>query len=495
MRLATSFSAAFSIAALLVVARIPAQAAVSAAALSAATPTYTGACPTTMAFTGTITGMPGTTFQYSFNRYINGVQQVHNVGAATLPGSGTLTVSDAIGISTSSTGINFDQIWVHNISGGQGDVYSNRAPFSVACGTGATPTPGTSPGGTSPPGAAGKFGRAQTLLDPDDAARNPAAPSDIKTSGDPKACAAHMANPLVAGLLCQPIAAAGKLFILWIWHPHPGCFHCPQDVDGFKIYQTDASRTTRTYLTQTSAGPGATVSVLNTPPGGFVGKCYSVTAYKGAKESTLAQPTCIASAPALGATTVTLPAAKVRSSTQSHYKITGAMGALKPDSDEHSGRSDATLMAGFYHNATKEPEGDTSGNAIVRGAVLFDIASLLGRPLQKAVLHLHVGLTHFSHDTYVNAPRDDSMSCAQELGTGTTQWWTTTDWIEADWIDNPSRHGPSVDVDVTTTVRAWMNGAPNYGFVVRGDSEDLNVFRSDTCETTYDSATLTVTHF
>jgi hypothetical protein len=493
MRLVASSCAALSIAALLVVARIPAQAAVSAAALTAATATYAGACPTTMAFAGTITGTPGTTFQYSFNRFVNGVQQVHNVGPATLPASGTLAVNDSFGVSTSSTGINFDQVWVHNVSGGQADAYSNKASFSVTCGA-ATPAPSTSPGGTPTPSGP-KFGRLQTLIDPDDAARNPASPGDIKTSGDPKACAAHMANPLVAGLLCQPIAAAGKLFILWTWHPHAGCFSCPQDVDGFKIYQTDASRATRTYLTETSAGPGATVSVLNNPPGGFVGKCYSVSAYKGAKESTLGQATCITSAPAVGATTVTLPAAKVRSSTQSHYEITGAMGVLKPDSDEHSGRSDATLMAGFYHNATKEPPGDTYANGIVRGAVLFDISGLLGRPLQKAVLHLHVGLTRFSHDTYVNAPRDDSMSCAQELGTGTTQWWTTTDWIEADWIDNPSRHGPSVDVDVTTAVRAWMNGAPNYGFVLRGDFEDLNVFRSDTCETTYDSATLTVTHF
>ena len=489
--LVASTSAVFSIAALVVVTGIPAQAAVSAAALTASTPTYTGACPTTLAFTGTVTGTPFATFQYSFNRFVDGTQQIHNVGAVTLPASGTLAVSDSIVISASSSGINFDQIWVHNISGGQSDVYSNKASFAVTCGTGVTPPPST-----PTPGSSVRYGRVATQVDPDDVARNPAPPTDITTSGDPKACAAHMANPLVAGLLCQPIAAAGKLFILWAWHPHAGCFSCPQDVDGFKVYQTDMNRATRAYLTETSAGQGATVSVLNNPPGGFVGKCYSVTAYKGAKESTLGMPTCIASTPKLGATTVTLPAALVRSSTKRHAQGCNTLPKLVFDWCGGNGQvSAADLEVGFSHVANVEFAGDTFANEVVRGAVLFDISSLLGRPLQKAVLHLHIGQSFFSHDISIPRPRDDAMSCAQELGTGKTQWWTTTDWIGADWIDNPSRNGPNVDVDVTNTVRGWMNGAPNYGFVVRGDFEDLNVFRNDICETTYDSATLTVVYF
>src|ERR1700680_4917114 len=68
----------------------------------------------------------------------------------------------------------------------------------------------------------------------------PAAPTDISTNVYPKACAAHIPNPFIAGLLCQPIAAASKLFILWSWQPNGRCFHCPQDVDGFKVYLTDA---------------------------------------------------------------------------------------------------------------------------------------------------------------------------------------------------------------------------------------------------------------
>ena len=81
----------------------PAQAAVTAA-MTATTPSYSGTCPTTMAFTGNISGPPGTAFQYSFNRYVNGIQQVQNVGAATLPASGSLAVSDSFSIGSTSSG-------------------------------------------------------------------------------------------------------------------------------------------------------------------------------------------------------------------------------------------------------------------------------------------------------------------------------------------------------------------------------------------------------
>ncbi|HME82574.1 MAG TPA: DNRLRE domain-containing protein [Candidatus Eremiobacteraceae bacterium] len=129
-----AFAAAVFAFALGVVAARPAAATVTAATITATTPSFSGKCPTAEAFKGTIAGTPGTTLQYSFNRYINGAQQVQNVGAATIPWGGSIAVSDSFSITTSSTGANFDQLWVHNIAGGQADVYSNKATFAVACG-------------------------------------------------------------------------------------------------------------------------------------------------------------------------------------------------------------------------------------------------------------------------------------------------------------------------------------------------------------------------
>jgi hypothetical protein len=484
MKLIATCGAALCVAGIALVTRAPAQAALTGA-LTATTPTYSGNCPTTEAFTGTILGPAGTTFQYSFNRFINGVQQVQNVGAATMPASGTMTVNDSFSIASTSGGVNFDQMWIHNIGGGQPDVYSNRAAFSVNCVT----------AGTAPPGGLNKYNRTGMLIDPDDKARNPAAPFDITTSGDPKACSAHMANPLVAGLLCQPIAASGKLFILWSWQPHAACFSCPHTVDGFKVYQTDAGGTTKTYVTETSAGPGATVSVLNVPAGGFVGKCYGVSSYQGAKESSLGHPTCIGVAPHLGATTVTLQAANVRQSGKHHYKGTGLLSSLVVGDENTQSSTPGLIYVGYYYSSEKDVTGDTYYDDIHRAGMMFDLTGLVGRPLQRAVLHLHVAETTIGSTSAHPMATDNTKSCAAELGTGRDAWWTNADWIEADWVENPQRNGPDVAIDVTNSVRAWMNGAPNFGFVLRGPSEDLSAFTHDACLTRYDSASLTVEHF
>jgi hypothetical protein len=476
--LSPAILAAFSLA----VTPAPALAAVTGAQLTATAPSPSGPCPVSLAFTGMITGSPGTTFTYSFNRFIDGVQRVQDVGNATIPASGTLAVNDSFSITTASVGVNFDQVWVHNILGGQPDVYSLRAPFSVTCISVGSP----------PPSGVGKFGTL-TLgmrIDPDDKAHNPAPPFSIATSGDPRACAAHMANSLIAGLLCQPIAAASKLFILWNWEPHTGCYGCPQDVDGFKIYLTDAGMISKTYLTQTSAGVSATVSVLDVPAGGFVGKCYAVSAYKGAKESSLGQRTCIGAEPHIGSTISKLAPAHMRSA----FKRVQKSGLfIRNISQEGDG---GTLRVGFYYFSEESNLGDSSNDRIDRGAVMFDVSSLVGRALQKAVLHLNVGSTSIGTPSdSKRGPLDPSKSCAAELGTGRDAWWNNGNWIEADWIENPSRNGPNVDIDVTNAVRSWMNGAANFGFVLRGSSEDLSAFRRDVCTTEYDSATLEVEHF
>ena len=54
--------------------RTPAAASITSASVSG--PSFSGPCPTTMVFKGTVTGTPGTTFKLSFNRFINGVQQI-----------------------------------------------------------------------------------------------------------------------------------------------------------------------------------------------------------------------------------------------------------------------------------------------------------------------------------------------------------------------------------------------------------------------------------
>ncbi len=88
----------------------PSDAAVTASLSLVGSTPISAKCPLNVQFTGTIAGTPGTIFTYSFNRYVNGKQNVVNGGTMTMPGSGSIAVNDSIPISASTTGSTFDQI-------------------------------------------------------------------------------------------------------------------------------------------------------------------------------------------------------------------------------------------------------------------------------------------------------------------------------------------------------------------------------------------------
>jgi hypothetical protein len=107
----------------------PANAQISGATLSTSQPSYAGNCPTTVSFSGSITGKPGTTFRFTF-AWLAG-KDFSGDFAGTMPPSGSLPVQFSISVTGSIT--DSMQVWVRNISGGQPNVYSNSAEYSVAC--------------------------------------------------------------------------------------------------------------------------------------------------------------------------------------------------------------------------------------------------------------------------------------------------------------------------------------------------------------------------
>ncbi len=92
-------------------------------------PSYAGYCPTTVSFSGVIAGKPGTTFWYTFAW--RGGTEFSGDFVVTMPTSGSLPIQYSISVTESTT--DFMQVWVKNISGGQANVYSNSADYSVAC--------------------------------------------------------------------------------------------------------------------------------------------------------------------------------------------------------------------------------------------------------------------------------------------------------------------------------------------------------------------------
>jgi hypothetical protein len=106
----------------------PANAQITGATLAASRASYTGTCPTTVSFSGQITGKPGTTFWYTF-AWLAG-KKFSGDSVVTMPTSGSLPVKYSIPVTGSIS--DYMQIWVRNISGGQPNVYAS-AKYSVAC--------------------------------------------------------------------------------------------------------------------------------------------------------------------------------------------------------------------------------------------------------------------------------------------------------------------------------------------------------------------------
>ncbi|HUJ00835.1 MAG TPA: hypothetical protein VLY46_11400 [Usitatibacter sp.] len=86
----------------------PAHAQITGATVTASPPSYAGNCPTTISFSGVITGKPGTTFWATF-AWLAG-KEFSGDFVETMPTSGSLSVQYSISVPGSTT--DSMQVWV-----------------------------------------------------------------------------------------------------------------------------------------------------------------------------------------------------------------------------------------------------------------------------------------------------------------------------------------------------------------------------------------------
>jgi hypothetical protein len=435
-------------AALLFILSRPCSAAVTASSISLVGPNpLTAKCPVNVSFTGNISGSPGTIFTYSFNRFINNVQQVVNGATVTMPGSGSLAVNDSVPIASSASGNTFDQIWVHNISGGQPDVYSNKAAFTVNC---------QSSGASS----------SQVMMAPPGGW--PPAPTGLTNTTDVGVCATH-----VNKLFCQAAISTGQMALIWDW---AGNATYPQ-VDGYKVYRwVGGSPPTLLITVSANLASPVTGTFLNPPADGFNGKCYIVTGYAGSVDSPRSNVFCVGG----GATarTATLNVELARGWVIGWAGRTGAFA----ETHEKDFPCD-NLCIGFNHWTEIHDTGDLWGTGAMRSGVRFDIAALSPTSIVKAVLHLHrAGMWN-----------DDAANCVTQVADGTNQWWSSSGQIAGNFADaiTVGGPGPNIDVDVTPLAKNWLGGSNN-GLVLRGANEASKAFDNNHCRNTYDSKNATL---
>jgi hypothetical protein len=442
----------------------------------------------TLPLSGIVTGPPNLPFQYWFLNTRNGFRETGARVAAMMPATGVaqITGSITIGASTDAAKANHVQV----LASGQGQptpTLSNEAAFSVTCGTGLLSFPGmttidirpTPPPRQTSATSIGPAGRTGLVPLPGGGlAIVPSAPSGLTSTLDPHVCGDHAG---LAGFICLASIPAGYLTLVWDWAPSTAY----RDLDGYRIYRVDGGRRT---LVETQTSADIKIQAFQQPPSGFAGQCFAVTAHKGGAESALSAPFCPGRDSATQ--TVTLSATQQRSVAAYAGDVTGLAGL--PEVKSGGTRSSVGLKVGYISNANKNLLGDSFGNYAYRAGLMFDMGFLTGRSIYRALLKLHVSAS------LVGNSSDTFSSCATAIGIAADSWWGSQSWINGEFGDvNPGRvHGPDVALDVTKIVADWASGrVSNYGFVLKGDSEDMGAFRNDACLSTFASTSLEIVYY
>ena len=444
-----------------------ADAAITAASMSlVGSSPINATCPLNVQFKGTITGTPGTVFTYSLNRFVNGAQQVVNGATVPMPASGSIAVNDAISISSSANGNTFDQIWVHNISGGQSDVYSNKAIFAVNC------------GGLILPGL-------HLVV-------VPPAPDSLTNTTDPPTCTNHAG--LGGGLACYAGIPKGQLALIWNWSPRSGV----PNVDGFRVYRVDGAQHTLIY--NQANGKDATLALVDPPADGFNGKCYVVTSYLGKGESPDSNYFCAGGYQG-GAIVESFNLTLSHLNPVWHsYHFSGGgpgCGLSQVGTGPVSGNN-----VGYIHSYDSSAGLTCQETTVVaQTAIAFELGAA-GIVLRNPKASVQSATLSFRRTDGTNT------SCLAGLRLPTVDWTSAQDLIpNTDYYRNiPTGNGTSVNGDgvvisgsnysfaVQKPINDWAKGlAPNYGFLLTGPNEDTSGYHDNNrCFSTFGGFALSV---
>ncbi len=456
----------FAICALFVLIALPrlANAAVTAS-LTLAGPSSINGCPATLMFSGSINGTPGTVFTYSFNRFVSNVQQVVNGGTLTIPPGGSWPVHDNFSIASSTSPSTYDQIWVHNISGGQPDVYSNEVSFAVACGTPPTAQPATpfpTPFATIPPRP-----------------NAPPIPGSLNSTNDSQVCVAHAG--FAGGLACT--AGFGNGMLALIWNAPNACATC---IDGYNVYRTDGGQ--HTFIYKQNNGKDVTLALVDKPSDGFAGKCYAVTAYSGGAESAVSSPYCVSGPVDTAAVrnfNITSPNAVRPVYHAYHFTGVGPGCGLGTNGTG----PDPGLAVGFFHDYSSSIGITCWEDTVVQQtAVNFELGSA-GILLRNPKTSVKSAILAF------NRISNDNGQCIGAVNLPTGDWSTATDLIPntkyrtgIPWNANGTTvftptvkiSGSIYNIDVTSAINNFAKGIwPDHGFLLIGGNEDESGFHDN----------------
>lgn len=291
-------------------------------------------------------------------------------------------------------------------------------------------------------------------------------PVQLHSTLDLQECGKH--GGVGGGVACQALLAKGQLVLVWDWSGS-------EKIDGYRVYRTDGGKHEAVGVQQ--SGKDITMYVVP-PAGGYDGKCFSVVAFAGAKESLVSNAYCTSGGATLQS--ISLSAAQTRvAAREKHQQPQGLFKHTPLDEDDKAPKG---IHVGYQFFTQKDTVKDGWWNGWDETALLYDLAGVAGKKIWSAKLHLTVTVAAIGT---VTDARDHLTSCATRIGYGRDRWWQHNDWVDSAVTLTPGEiTGPDVSIDVTAMVKAWAGGQPNFGLVLMGD--DLpGGFVDKQCETIF----------
>lgn len=392
---------------------------------------YTGPCPVTLTFNGSIAGPGNSSVTYLWARFVNGKSTDSAPITTTIPANGTLTlVPQQLAVDTTTAGFQSYSLVITSPSGSDSDTHG-KVYFTVTCG----PAP--------PPGSRNIVSEA---------------PANVVAITDLAACTKR-APSMACGFILADATASKSLVLGWdvakVISFHPGTISTPPD--GFKLYRVDGGR--NDFITKQPFENTRVSEIPKPSDGSYIGKCYAVTAYNTLAESSASAPYCIGMRLPIFHTVLH----PINWAFRYRYHQRGLyFGPTTKCSD---------LCVGWYHDSSNGTDlGDQVGIAW-RGYLLFGRSTIHGLHVTRATLKL------------LNT---GDSGCVDKVSRALSDWWDNTSWVDGAFGHESSV--PSADnssgavIDVTLSVQLWASGQePNYGFVITGRNEDTGANDTTHC--------------
>jgi hypothetical protein len=183
---------------------------------------------------------------------------------------------------------------------------------------------------------------------------------------------------------------------------------------------------------------------------------------------------------------------------------TGTLGYTHPPGDTYDG----AMYVGYAYFYGDNPFGDLYHDQFHRTGLVYDLSALAGHPISKATLNLSALTSWHGFDTTdwhkVDTAGLTNLSpeaCVSLVDVATDHWWQNNDLNSSvSYLAPGGFMGPDFSIDVTSQVAKWAATTappPNFGFILRGDSENdqWHGNASQVCLTQLQTAALVVTYY